>query len=155
MSEESYKQTKQSKSALEELPETIIKATGTILRIVALYFLAVSLVISVLMFLVIRYGLQVFQAFVKAVGMQPAQGILAVGTIGFAFGVFEFKRKHLWWYAIVETAFGFVSVFTVSIRIHPASWSLVQLISLAGCVYIIVRGLGNFVEARRKRGRGK
>ena len=144
-------QTDAAKSPLENLPQLAIQAACMLLLALALRFLAALAVISVLMFFAVRDGRQIFYAFTRAVGVQPAQGVLAVATIGFAVGAFEFKRRHLWWYATIETAFGVVAVFTVSKGIHPASWSLVQLVSLAGCVYVIVRGLGNFAEARRRK----
>lgn len=153
MSQESSSQTDAAKSPLENLPQLAVQLIRAFLLALALQFLTALAAISLLMFFAVRYGRQIFEAFTKAVGIQPAQGILAVATIGFAVGAFEFKRRYLWWYAIIETAFGVVAVFTVSKGIHPASWSLVQLVSLAGCVYIIVRGLGNFAEARRRKTR--
>jgi hypothetical protein len=77
---------------------------------------------------------------------------LAINVITAGFLAYEFKRRSLFWYGVVEVIFGVVNSFAITLTMKTVNPELAQIGTLTGCAYVIVRGLSNAQQAYVKDG---
>jgi hypothetical protein len=68
-------------------------------------------------------------------------------VIIFGFLAFLFKRRNQFWYGMIEACFGVTSAITLAFSVLPSDMHMPQWASLAGCVYVIARGMSNVSNA--------
>jgi hypothetical protein len=83
-------------------------------------------------------------------GLQVTQLLIAAIIITLGIGAFWFKLRNKKWYGIVEIIFGILSAAVVARGLGPNRLDLAKWSTLAGCAYIIARGLGNRDDALKE-----
>ncbi len=99
-----------------------------------------------LFFLIVAEDL--FPALISAVGVTNTEFIVAAAVIALGILAFEFKRRNQMMYGLFEIAFGVASAFAVIAKMKPEVTSVSDWTALAGCVYIVARGISNASDAR-------
>ena len=69
--------------------------------------------------------------------------ILSVSVIILGIGAFAFKKKSRKWYGLVEIIVAWFTAVSISTRITQGQLDLTTVMSLAGTIYIVSRGLDN------------
>jgi len=90
-----------------------------------------------------------FERATHYLGLGFTQLLIAVVIIGLGIGAYRFKRRNKKWYGIVEVIIGVLSAVVVARSLAPNGLDLAKWSTLAGCSYVIARGLGNRKEAAK------
>jgi hypothetical protein len=90
------------------------------------------------------------QRIMSYLGLGNTQLLIASVIIGLGFVAFWFKLWNKKWYGNVEIAVGILSAVVVARSLGPNRLDLAKWSTLAGCAYIIARGLGNRDDAKKE-----
>ena len=71
------------------------------------------------------------------------QVVLSVSVLILGIGAFIFKKKSRKWYGLVEIIVAWFTAVSISTRIVQEQLDLTTIMSLAGTIYIVSRGLDN------------
>lgn len=86
----------------------------------------------------------------KRIGIQTTQYVIAAGVIGAGVAAHSFRKAHQLLYGMMEVVFAGMASIRVSLHLQPQQIILSQWVALVGCAYVVVRGLSNVSEARKK-----
>jgi hypothetical protein len=122
----------------------------SVYKVLGFIAMSLGLLLGVGVFIetIVGMGSVAFRWLAKTFGIHLAQfaifaGVVAVGTFAH-----WFKKKNQKWYGVVEVAFGTASAGSISFRMMPGPL-FAQWATLAGCAYVITRGLNNISDAKR------
>lgn len=88
------------------------------------------------------------QRLVGVVGVYYAQLVVASIIVTIGIGASYFKRWNQLWYGLVEMGFGASYAFATALKADPSHLIQSQWTTLAGCAYIVARGLNNAMDAK-------
>jgi hypothetical protein len=91
-----------------------------------------------------------FEWVVHKVGLELTQLLVAAAITGIGVSAYWFKVKTKKWYGRVEVIVGFLSAVFVAGSLGPNKLDLAKWSTLAGCAYVIARGLGNYYDAKKE-----
>jgi hypothetical protein len=103
-----------------------------------------------LMVLSTGYLGRLFTGLVHRLGLQLAQIVVCIGIVGIGVGAHFFKKKYQFWYGVVEVCFAVATAINIAGRLSPGQQLLSQWTALAGCAYVVARGLNNIAESKAK-----
>jgi predicted membrane channel-forming protein YqfA (hemolysin III family) len=83
-------------------------------------------------------------------GLKVAQIIVAIVVIGLGVAAHKFKRRNQRLYGVCEIIFGSTSAIGIASGLSSTGVLFSRWAALAGCVYVVARGLNNCTEAREK-----
>jgi hypothetical protein len=90
-----------------------------------------------------------FERVLNYLGLELTQFAIAVLIIGLGFAASWYKRKNKKWYGNIEIFVGMSSALVVARSLGPNAFDLAKWSTLAGCSYVIARGLGDHKEGMR------
>ena len=93
---------------------------------------------------------RVFSWLITKLGLELTQFLIALTVTAIGVAAFSFKRKNKKWYGNVEVIVGILSAFFVARSMGPNKFDLAKWSTLAGCAYVIARGLGNRDDALKE-----
>ena len=122
----------------------------SIYKVIANIGVAIGLLVGIGVFIetIIGMGSVVFKWLVRTFGIHLAQFAIFCGVVAVGAFAHWFKQKNQKWYGVVEVAFGAASAGSVSFRMMPGPL-FAQWATLAGCAYVIARGLNNISQAKQ------
>jgi len=125
-------------------------AIHSVYKVAANIGVAIGILLAVGVFIeaIIGMGSAAFRWLVKTFGIHLAQTAIFLGVVVVGTFAHWFKKKNQKWYGVVEVVFGVASAGSISFRMMPGPL-FTQWATLAGCVYVIARGLNNVAEAKR------
>jgi hypothetical protein len=85
-----------------------------------------------------------FEWAMRTIGPTLTQLFIAAAITGIGVGAYKFKGKNRKWYGRVEVIVGFLSALAVVRSLGPDKLDLAKWSTLAGCAYVIARGLDNY-----------
>ncbi len=91
-----------------------------------------------------------FEWVMQVLGLQLTQLLIAAAITAVGIGAHKFKQANKKWYGTVEVVVGFVSAVVVAKSLGPNTLDLAKWSTLAGCAYVIARGLGNRADAKKE-----
>jgi hypothetical protein len=95
-------------------------------------------------------GSRIFVWLTRMLGLYVVQVGIFFAVVSIGVFAHWFKNKNQKWYGWVEVLFGAASSISISFRITPGQSLFAQWVALAGCVYVIARGLNNIADANSK-----
>jgi len=132
--------------------QRVTDAIHSVYRVLANIGVAIGFLLAVGVFIetVIGMGSLVFRWLARIFGIHVAQSAIFLVVIIVGTFAHWFKKKNQKWYGLVEVVFGAASAGSISFRMTPGPPLFTQWATLAGCAYVIARGLNNVSEAKRK-----
>jgi hypothetical protein len=88
---------------------------------------------------------------VQRLGLRPAQLVIASAVVAAGMCAYWFKRLNQRWYGIVEVLFGSISAISIASGLDPGQALFSRWAALAGCAYVVARGLNNYFESEKER----
>lgn len=87
---------------------------------------------------------------IKLTDKEFSRHFLTIGLITTGFALFYFKLKQQLFYGICETAFAFAVVYYNADKGTNGFKNMSTVLTLVGAVYLVVRGLNNIYDGRKK-----
>lgn len=87
----------------------------------------------------------------RVIGVYASRIVVSIAVIALGIGAHYFKRYSQLWYGAVEVIIGAASGISIAVGLRPNESMFSRWAALAGCVYVIARGLNNISDARRIR----
>jgi succinate-acetate transporter protein len=84
-----------------------------------------------------------FRAMLGWLNLRFIHVVLSVSVLILGIGAFIFKKKSRKWYGLVEIIVAWFTAVSISTRIVQGQLDLTTIMSLAGTIYIVSRGLDN------------
>jgi hypothetical protein len=97
-----------------------------------------------------KYHPDLFASLERGIGSYASRILVSVVVILLGVGAYYFKRYSQLWYGSVEVIVGAASGISIAIGLRPNESMFSRWAALAGCVYVIARGLNNISDARIK-----
>jgi hypothetical protein len=115
---------------------------------------ALGSVIFAVAALAFLYGLlPAFEFLIRTFGLHQAQAIVGVLVISAGFAAHRLKRNHQQLYGFVEVCFGATSAISIAAGMSPGQALFSRWTALAGCTYVVARGLNNMSDASKQTAR--
>ena len=112
--------------------------------------IGIALAIGVIPHFLATNGIPFLTWATRILGLHGIQITLLTSVIAIGWIAHKFKMRNQLWYGVVEIFFGIGSGASVSFSMSPGRAMFAQLVTLAGCAYVVARGFNNVTEARAK-----
>lgn len=114
------------------------------------FFLVCAAFAEIVAFL--GYGIRsIFSFLIRALGLQIAQLVVAATVVFLGIAAHRFKKWNQQLYGIGEIIFGGTSAIGVASGLSSSQVLFSRWAALAGCAYVVARGLNNVSEASAKK----